>query len=47
LAFAEEGLKWLTVSVERENIIGRRFYETMGFAVPRELSQEVQGYLLN
>lgn len=44
--FAEEGLKCLTVSVERENIIGRRFYETMGFAGPRELSQAVQGYLL-
>jgi ribosomal protein S18 acetylase RimI-like enzyme len=43
--FAEEGLKRLTVSVERENIIGRRFYERMGFAEPREQIQEVQGYL--
>ena len=35
---AEEGLRRLTVSVEQENIIGRRFYEKMGFGEPRELT---------
>jgi ribosomal protein S18 acetylase RimI-like enzyme len=44
--FAEEGLRRLTVSVERENILGRRFYERMAFSEPRELTQEVQGYSL-
>ena len=44
--FEEEGLRRLTVSVERENIIGRRFYERMAFGEPRELTQEVQGYSL-
>jgi ribosomal protein S18 acetylase RimI-like enzyme len=44
--FASEGLRHLTVSVERENVIGRRFYRRMGFADLRELSQEVQGYSL-
>jgi ribosomal protein S18 acetylase RimI-like enzyme len=46
-AFAEEGLKHLTVSVERENILGRRFYERMGFAELRALSLEVQGFSLD
>jgi len=32
------------VFVERENVIGRRFYGRMAFAELRELSQEVQGY---
>jgi hypothetical protein len=36
----------LTVSVEEKNMIGRRFYERMGFADPRELTQELQGYSL-
>jgi ribosomal protein S18 acetylase RimI-like enzyme len=44
--FAEEGLTRLTVSVEEKNMIGRRFYERMGFADPRELTQELQGYSL-
>jgi ribosomal protein S18 acetylase RimI-like enzyme len=44
--FAEEGLRRLTVSVERENILGRRFYERMAFGEPRELTQELQGYSL-
>jgi ribosomal protein S18 acetylase RimI-like enzyme len=44
--FADEGLKHLTVLVERDNAIGRRFYRRMGFAELRELSQEGQGYLL-
>ena len=44
--FAEEGLKRLTVSVEEDNVVGRRFYEKMGFAEPRELTHEVQGYSL-
>ncbi len=44
--FAEEGLRRLTVSVERENILGRRFYERMAFGEPRELTQEMQGYSL-
>jgi hypothetical protein len=35
-----------TVSVERENILGRRFYERMAFGEPRELTQEMQGYSL-
>lgn len=43
---ADEGLHHLTVSVELDNLIGRRFYEKMGFAEPRELTQEVQGYSL-
>jgi hypothetical protein len=36
----------LTVSVERDNVIGRRFYEKMGFAEPRALTHDVQGYPL-
>jgi ribosomal protein S18 acetylase RimI-like enzyme len=44
--FAEEGLKHLIVEVERDNGKGRRFYERAGFAEPRELTHEVQGYLL-
>jgi len=45
--FAEEGLKRLIVDVERDNRIGRRFYERSGFGEPREHSQEVQGYVLD
>jgi hypothetical protein len=33
-------------SVEHDNVSGRRFYEKMGFAEPRELTQDVQGYAL-
>jgi ribosomal protein S18 acetylase RimI-like enzyme len=44
--FTDEGLRLLTVCVERDNVIGRRFYEKMGFAEPKELTQEVQGYSL-
>jgi ribosomal protein S18 acetylase RimI-like enzyme len=44
--FAGEGLKYLTVAVERDNGNGRRFYERVGFAEPRELTHEVQGYSL-
>jgi len=45
--FAEEGLRRLTVSVERDNRTGRRFYERSGFREPSEHSQEVQGYVLD
>ena len=45
-AFAAEGLKHLTVEVERDNGPGRRFYERAGFAEPRELTRDVQGYVL-
>jgi ribosomal protein S18 acetylase RimI-like enzyme len=41
---AEEGLKHLTVEVERDNGNGRRFYELAGFAERRELTRDVQGY---
>ena len=44
--FAAEGLKHLTVEVERDNGPGRRFYERIGFAEPRELTRDVQGYVL-
>jgi ribosomal protein S18 acetylase RimI-like enzyme len=44
--FAEEGLKHLIVEVERDNGNGRRFYERAGFAEPRELTHDVQGYVL-
>jgi ribosomal protein S18 acetylase RimI-like enzyme len=44
--FAREGLKHLIVEVERDNGNGRRFYEQAGFAHPRELTREVQGYAL-
>jgi ribosomal protein S18 acetylase RimI-like enzyme len=43
---AGENLGRLTVSVEHDNVSGRRFYEKMGFAEPRELTQDVQGYAL-
>ena len=45
--FAVEGLKHLTVEVERDNGNGRRFYERAGFAEPRELTRDVQGYVLS
>jgi ribosomal protein S18 acetylase RimI-like enzyme len=45
-AFADLGLTCLTVLVERENIIGRRFYERMGFTASKELIQELSGYSL-
>jgi ribosomal protein S18 acetylase RimI-like enzyme len=44
--FAAEGLKHLTVEVERDNSNGRRFYERAGFVEPREVSRDVQGYVL-
>ena len=44
--FAAEGLKHLTVEVERDNGPGRRFYERAGFAEPRELTRDVQGFVL-
>jgi diamine N-acetyltransferase len=44
--FATEGLKRLTVEVERDNANGRRFYERAGFAEPRELTHDMEGYLL-
>jgi pimeloyl-ACP methyl ester carboxylesterase/ribosomal protein S18 acetylase RimI-like enzyme len=44
--FADEGLRLLTVCVERDNAIGRRFYEKMRFAEPRALTQTVLGYAL-
>jgi ribosomal protein S18 acetylase RimI-like enzyme len=40
--FAGEGLKYLTVRVERDNRNGRRFYERAGFAERRELTQDVE-----
>jgi len=43
---AGAGLKQLTVEVERDNLSGRRFYERAGFAAPRALTREVQGYVL-
>jgi ribosomal protein S18 acetylase RimI-like enzyme len=44
--FVAQGLKYLIVQVERDNRNGRRFYERAGFAEPRELTQDVQGYVL-
>jgi ribosomal protein S18 acetylase RimI-like enzyme len=44
--FAAEGLKHLTVEVERDNGNGRRFYERAGFAEPREVTRDAQGYVL-
>jgi ribosomal protein S18 acetylase RimI-like enzyme len=44
--FTEEGLKHLTVQVERDNRNGRGFYERAGFAEPRELTHDVLGYVL-
>src|SRR4029453_18944735 len=44
--FAADGLKRLTVEVERDNGHGRRFYERAGFVEPRELTREVQGFVL-
>src|SRR5262249_18041145 len=44
--FAGEGLKQLTVEVERDNRNSRRFYERAGFAETRELTRDVQGYVL-
>jgi ribosomal protein S18 acetylase RimI-like enzyme len=45
-AFGQQGVTRLTVSVERDNAIGRRFYRRMGFAEVRELRQEAEGYSL-
>ena len=44
--FASKSLKRLTVQVERDNSHGRRFYERAGFVEPRELTQDLQGYVL-
>jgi hypothetical protein len=43
---AGESLKYLTVQAERDNRNGRRFYERAGFAEARELTPDVQGYVL-
>ena len=42
--FTEEGVKQVTVQVERDNRNGRRFYERLGVAEPRELTHDVQGF---
>ena len=44
--FAGAGLQYLTVQVERDNHKARRFYERAGFVEPRELTSDVQGYVL-
>jgi ribosomal protein S18 acetylase RimI-like enzyme len=44
--FAQQGGTRLTVAVERDNAAGRRFYEKMGFAEVKGLTQEVHGYSL-
>ena len=44
--FAGEDLQYLSVQVERDNRVGRRFYERAGFAEPREIAHDVQGYIL-
>ena len=44
---AEECLKRLTVSVERDNRTGPRFYEQSGFGELREHSQDVRGFALD
>lgn len=44
--FAAEGLTHLMVEVERDNGSGRRFYERTGFAELREVTRDVQGYVL-
>ena len=46
MELAGEGFKHLTVEVERDNGHGRRFYERAGFAALRELTRDVQGYVL-
>jgi len=43
---AAEGLKHLTVEVERDNGPARRFYERAGFVEPRQVTRDVQGYML-
>jgi ribosomal protein S18 acetylase RimI-like enzyme len=45
-AFGAQGARDLTVSVERDNAVGRRFYRRTGFTEVRELTQNVEGYLL-
>jgi len=42
-----ERLKRLTVSVERDNRIDRRFYERSGFGELREDTQDVRGFALD
>src|SRR5262245_32689000 len=42
--FADEGARLLTVCVERDNAIGRRFYEKMRFVQPRALTQTWLGH---
>jgi ribosomal protein S18 acetylase RimI-like enzyme len=46
MELAGEGLQHLTVEVERDNGVGRRFYERSGFVATRELTREVEGYAL-
>ena len=43
----EDGVTRLTVSIERDNRLGRRFYEKSGFGEPREHAQQLQGYVLD
>ena len=45
--FAEEGLRQVTVQVECDDHNGRRYYERAGFAEPRGLSHDVQGFVLS
>jgi ribosomal protein S18 acetylase RimI-like enzyme len=44
--YAGEGLKHLTVEVERDNGNGRCFYERAGFGEPREITCDAEGYML-
>ena len=46
LELAGKGVQHLTVEVERDNGVGRRFYERSGFVATRELTHEVEGYVL-
>jgi len=46
MELAGGGLQHLTVEVERDNGVGRRFYERSGFVAIRELTREVEGYAL-
>ena len=45
-AFAQQGVRRLTVLVERDNTVGRHFYARTGFTEVRELSREAEGFLL-
>lgn len=45
-ACRQQGARHLTVSVERDNAVGRAFYRKRGFAEIGEHTQDVQGYSL-